>query len=509
MNRIFALSALLTATAAPALAAPAFTTRTIWAYDHNGDEPPFASTSEIVAYDAASQLIFATGGDGVTALDRNGDRVRGYSQSLTPTSVDVANGIVAVAGLFDNSFGAVQFFDRDTAALLRTVRTTPDASGADDLPDTVKFTPDGLRAIVANEGEAGEGSIGVIDVATGAIQRAGFAAFDNAASRAALLAQGANLTEAETLDQQLQPEFVAVSADGRTAYVTVQEQNIIATVDISGASPVVTGLRGLGLIDRSVVGFDPSDRDGGPNVRTFAATSSTREPDQIETFTQRGQRYLITADESDTGVALSDLLPVTAANLDPTVFPDPATTLAAANLGRGEQRGIDSDGDGDVDRIVRSGGRSITIYDTDGEIVWTSGDTIERQLIAAGLLNDGRSDNSGPEPEGVVVGRVGGRLLAFVSIERGGSVMVFDITDPANGQFVSIITSDFADNQFDEPEGLAFISSAESWDGFAYLAISSEDSGFTFLQRISVPAPATLALFGLGVAGLTLARRRR
>ena len=76
-----------------------------------------------------------------------------------------------------------------------------------------------------------------------------------------------------------------------------------------------------------------------------------------------------------------------------------------------------------------------------GALVWDSGADFEVRTAAAFPRNfnsnndandfDNRSDNKGPEPEGVAVGGVHGRTYAFVGLERIGGVMVYDVTDPS------------------------------------------------------------------------------
>ena len=44
---------------------------------------------------------------------------------------------------------------------------------------------------------------------------------------------------------------------------------------------------------------------------------------------------------------------------------------------------------------------------------------------------DDRSDNKGPEPEGITVGEIDGRTYAFIGLERIGGIMMYDVTDAA------------------------------------------------------------------------------
>ncbi len=68
------------------------------------------------------------------------------------------------------------------------------------------------------------------------------------------------------------------------------------------------------------------------------------------------------------------------------------------------------------------------MWTTDGELVFDSGDELER--VTAEALGDafntnhsetnleGRSDDKGPEPEALAIGTVAGRTYAFVGLER-------------------------------------------------------------------------------------------
>jgi len=160
--------------------------------------------------------------------------------------------------------------------------------------------------------------------------------------------------------------------------------------------------------------------------------------------------------------------------------------------------------------VVTMGGRSFSIRDTDGNIVFDSGNILEAQAIARGIYDDGRSDDKGVEPEGVALQTINGRTFAFIGLERTttGAVAIFDITDPANSSFVDMIVT----NGTKRPEGV--VSFAQ--DGMFYLAIANEgasatDGMSTALYSLApVPEPETWALLlaGLGVLGLRARRQK-
>ena len=154
------------------------------------------------------------------------------------------------------------------------------------------------------------------------------------------------------------------------------------------------------------------------------------------------------------------------------------------------------------------GGRSFSILDANGNMVFDSGNQLEELLLARfpALVDDERSDNKGVEPEGVALFEVAGRTVAFVGLERGlkSVVAVYDVTDPTAPTFVDFIT----DAGSVSPEGLA----AYSFGGDLFLAVANEVSGTTTVFSITpVPEPGTNAMMlaGVGILGALAARRRR
>ena len=160
-------------------------------------------------------------------------------------SVAVKNGIVAVAVASDpeQDPGTVAFYNTD-GVLLNQVTV-----GA--LPDMVTFTPDGSKVLVANEGEPEqpeedeedeseelsnpEGSISIIDISNGVaeatVTTADFTAFNR--QEEALRNRGVRIFEGNSFAEDVEPEYIAVSEGGTTAYVTLQENNAVAVVDIA------------------------------------------------------------------------------------------------------------------------------------------------------------------------------------------------------------------------------------------------------------------------------------
>ncbi len=382
------------------------------------------------------------------------------------------------------------------------------------LPDMLIFTPNGRRLLVANEGEPNdaytidpEGSVSIIDMTVGAanLTQADVttATFNDAipktnASTIRKYGPGANLA------QDLEPEYIAVSHDSKTAWVTLQENNALAILDIEAG--VFTQLAGLGFKDHSQAGngLDASDLDGGINIANWPVFG-IYQPDAIESYRVRGVTYLVMVNEGDTRAftGFNEEVRVSALTLDPTAFPNAAILKQNANLGRltVTRATGDTDGDGDFDKILVPGARSFSIRTANGDLVFDSGDDFEQitaaQVPASFNSNgtaatfDTRSDNKGPEPEGVVLGKAFGRTYAFIGLERTGGIMVYDVSDPFSPTFVQYLNTTPDDIS---PEGLLFIKEEDSPNGKPLLVVSHEISSTTTIFEIAKgSAPISVA----------------
>jgi hypothetical protein len=414
------------------------------------------------------------------------------------TSVVVGGGVVAVAvpGFVKTDPGKVVLFDDATGALLSAVTV-----GA--LPDMVTFTDRGRTLLVANEAEPNdaytvdpEGSISIIDVKkalrgrSGAVRTAGFAAFNVGARRHDQLPAGVRVFgPGASVAQDLEPEYIAVAGD--TAYVTLQENNAIAIVDIDDAR--VERIVALGTKDHSQAGngLDPSDTDGVNSIGLFPV-AGMYQPDGIAAFESHGD-YVITANEGDvrewgTFVESKRLNAFSALLLTPEVAGLQATPLGRLNLSIAAG---DSDGDGLIDEATTFGARSVSIRDKRGNLVWDSGDLFE-QITAAQLplvfnasnsnaTRDNRSDDKGPEPEGVTTGKIGDHVYAFVTLERIGGVVILDVTRPTTPSLVTYLPSrqNVAGSRgIDQgPEGIVFVDAEDSPTGNPLVFVGNEVSG--------------------------------
>ncbi|HMB91282.1 MAG TPA: choice-of-anchor I family protein, partial [Rhodothermales bacterium] len=469
--------------------------------------------AEIVAYDAPTQRLFFVNAESndVVVLDISDPANPIEVFTLDPSdygneanSVAISNGLVAVAVEADPSQdpGQVVFYDTDGNALAHY------PVGA--LPDAVVFTPDGTRVIVANEGEPNddydvdpEGSVSIIDISagvnSGGVTSVGFADFNADGSRASELPAEVRIFGPNaTVAQDLEPEYIAVSQYGSMAYVTLQENNALAIIDVEAGT--VQEIVSLGFKDHSLAEnrIDASNRDDAVNFQTWPVLGMYQ-PDAIAAYSHQGTTYLVTANEGDARDydAFSEEERVEDLTLDPDAYPDAATLQMEENLGRLNSTTAtgDTDGDGDIDQIYAYGARSFSIWTADGTLVYDSADDFER-ITAERFPNefnatndendtfDNRSDDKGPEPEGIVLGTVGMRTYAFIGLERIGGVMVYDVTDPLAPVFLDYVTSrDFTGDAEAGtagdlgPEGLAYIPAADSPNGQNLLVVSNEVSG--------------------------------
>jgi 2',3'-cyclic-nucleotide 2'-phosphodiesterase / 3'-nucleotidase / 5'-nucleotidase len=479
-----------------------------------------AGGAEIAAHDPATQRLFVVNGGHhtVDVLDIANPLLPALVRTIDMTafgaaanSVAVRGGLVvaAVENVNRQAPGSAVFFDAN-GNHLKTVTV-----GA--LPDMVTFSPDGDWVLVANEGEPSddylvdpEGSVSVIDLRHGithvsqsSVRTAGFASF-NGAPPPGVRVFGPNATVA----QDMEPEYITVSADSRTAWVSVQEANAIATIDIAHAR--VTHLRALGTKDhsRTGAGLDASDRDNAIRIERWPVHGLYL-PDSIASYRFLGQTFLVTANEGDSRAysAFDEEARIGSVALDPAAFPGAVTLQLPANLGRLKitRTAGDTDGDGDFDRLFTFGSRSFSIWTTSGFRVFDSGDALERITAAALPADfnsdntendsfDSRSDDKGPEPEGLAIGTVSGHVYAFLGLERIGGVAVFDVTIPFLPRFVQYVnTRDFQGDPETGtagdlgPEGVLFIKAQDSPNGRPLLVTANEISGTTRLFEIVRP----------------------
>jgi Choice-of-anchor I domain len=118
-----------------------------------------------------------------------------------------------------------------------------------------------------------QGSVSIIDVhkwpRRPSVKTVDFTAYDGAT-----LAPSVIIAPGKLPSEDLEPEYISVSENSERAWVTLQEANAVAEIDVDRAK--VTALRGLGFKDHGAAGnsLDASDRDNAINLCTWQSTSA-------------------------------------------------------------------------------------------------------------------------------------------------------------------------------------------------------------------------------------------
>jgi DNA-binding beta-propeller fold protein YncE len=437
-----------------------------------------------------------------------------------PESIALSRGILAVAftSLDGTLPGKVLFFDTNGRRIGDIVRVGV-------RPVQLRFTPDGQKLVVVNHGEANdsytvdpEGGVSIIDIgiadpacrgAACAIRpravQLDFRAFDN--QKAALRRNGVRIFgPGASVAQDLEPEAVAIAPDGAVAWINLQRNNAVAVLDL--ANPGIDRIFALATKDhgRPGAGLDGSSVDGEINVRPWPIRAFYG-PDGFAAYQVAGETFLVSANEGDPreSTAFVEETPLRTLRLDTEVFPNAAVLQQEGNLGRLRVSRVDGDLDGDdaFDQVFAYGGRSFSIWSGAGELIFDSGDELERIAAEAvpACFNcsggssrfDERSDDRGPEPEALAIGRIGGRDYVFLAPERIGGLYVYDIADPRAPVFQHYVN--FRDFSIDprrvcaadrpvsaacaaagdlEPEGVLFIAAADSPIGVSLVVVTHE-----------------------------------
>ncbi|MEY3939325.1 MAG: hypothetical protein RL659_2166, partial [Pseudomonadota bacterium] len=470
------------------------------AFTHQGGE----GSAEITAYDAASKKLFVVNGAvaSLDVLNLSNPAQPALLQSITMASLwadaGAANSVAVHQGMVAL---AVQANDKTQPGRLIVLRASDYAIlgtavvGA--LPDMVTFSPDGKTLLLANEGEPNsygasdsvdpEGSISVVDVSaltlssanvTLAAKTADFKSFDT--QKEALIASGVRIYgPGATVAQDLEPEYITVSADGKTAYVTLQENNALAIVDVATAK--VTSIKPLGYKDHSLAGngLDASDKDNAVNIKTWPVLGMYL-PDAIASYSVAGQTYLITANEGDARADWPGYNEEERVK-DLTLSPALEAFKSDAQLGRLNVTTSLGAVNGVYEKLYAYGTRSFSIWNAQGQQVFDSGDQLE-QLTK----DDDRSDNKGPEPEGVIVAQFGQKHYAFIGLERMGGVMVYDVSQPTRPVYETYINTRSGATGDLGPEGMHFVAADKSPNGKPLLVVGNEVSGTTAIYQINL-----------------------
>ena len=391
------------------------------------------------------------------------------------------------------------------------------------MPDMITFNKNYTKILTANEGEPNasytvdpEGSVSIIDISGGisSLTQANVTTLDLTAyntQSTALLAQGIRLfSTSATVAQDLEPEYIAVSDDNTKAYVSIQEANALLTIDLTTNSILSLSALGYSLYNTgSGNALDASDQSGAVLITGDLPIKGAYMPDAISYATIGGQGYIFTANEGDSRefASVIDANRISSsvfANLDPVAFPDAAILKNNKFLGRlsALKYSGDTDGDGDYDELHVMSGRSFSIRNaTTGAVVFDSKDLLEQitskhpyfgsifnasNTVGAPALKN-RSDDKGPEIEGIAVHQFNGSMYAFVSSERLGGVFIFNVQNPSSPNFVGYYNnrSNTASGPDLGAEGIIFISAADSPNGNPLVILANEVSSTLSIYQLN------------------------
>ena len=463
-----------------------YNTKTGFAYVVNGYKGVLTSISLNNIRDSESLLSLSGTDINIKDLVESDDFVYG---DMTSVSVSHDGKLLAVAiqGQGTNDNGRVALFDCNddgSIALKQLFKVGVQ-------PDMVTFTKDDKKVLSANEGEPRdgyesidpEGSVSVIDVETNTVTTVGFDNFEHDD----LVSKGIILKKNTTPAKDLEPEYIAVS--DTKAYITLQEANAIAVMDLNTLE--MENIYSVGFEDYSRYSIDIDKKDEKYEPKLYASLKGIRMPDAISVYTSGGIDYVVTANEGDSREWQEYL------NEDERNFgkgkTSPTGNITSENSGlTGKVVFFDqSDYDGlDSQYDYLFGGRSATVFKVNNnslEEMHTTGNDFESKTATYLPENfncsnddktiDDRSGKKGVEAEGVTIGTIGNKTYAFIGLERIGGVMIYDITNPNNVQYVNYINSrDFSDNISGDvsPEGMRFITGD---DNKAKLVVAYEVSG--------------------------------
>lgn len=469
-----------------------------------------SNSAEIVAFDPTTDKLYIANSIGakMDIVDLSNPSAPALLNSVSISSygninsLTVHNGVVACAMENSNpqANGNIVFLDGNGTFISQV------PVGA--MPDMITFNNDYTKILVACEGEPKsdysvdpEGSVGIVDITGGYpsltaanVTMVNFQSFNG--QEAALRAQGIRIFgPGSSAAQDFEPEYITLSEDNSTAYVALQENNAMAVIDI--AAGTVSAVRPLGTMNyaNGNSGLDASDQTAGIFIGS-APLKGIFMPDALAHATIAGTEYIFSANEGDAReyTAITEGARLSATTLDASI-PDQHILKHNQFLGRINVTNAsgDTDADGDIDDIHVFGTRSFSIWDAQtGALVFDSKDLIE-QITAShpalsGLFNasngsgaataKNRSDDKGPEPEGVTTAFINGNHYLFVSLERVGGVMIFNVDVPNSPVYVGYYNNrSLASNGPDRgAEGIILIKKEDSPSGNDIVILANEIS---------------------------------
>ncbi len=485
--------------------------------------------AEISAFDPLEKKIF------VTNAEKNGIDVISLNEDLS-----LSHDFYIDCSPYGGGINSVAFKNNMlVAAIEANVKQDPglivvfDGNGnylkefeAGALPDMVTFSPNGKYILSANEGEPNdsytvdpEGSVTIVNISAGLhkakARQVSFGRFNK--YKKWLLHKGVRIYgPGASVAQDLEPEYITVDANNRFAYVSLQENNALAVIDIKHGYCI--RILPLGLKDFSEPGYglDASDKDDKININNWPVYGMYM-PDAISSYNFKGRTFIVTANEGDSRDydGYSEELRVKDLELDPAIFGDVSELQSNENLGRLKTTSALNkfNDQNQVQKILSYGARSFSIFTHYGKKVYDSGDDFEK-ITSSVYVNDfnstndengsfdGRSDDKGPEPEALVLGEINGKTIAFIGLERIGGIMAYDITNPRKVKFLNYVNNRNFNVEAESEEagdlgveGLVFVNASQSPSHKPLLISSNEISGTISVFEIGelgVQEPVTL-----------------
>ncbi len=403
------------------------------------------------------------------------------------------------------------------------------AANVGNLPDMVTFSPTGMTVLSANEGEPSDdyisdplGSISIIELSDkiqGLVQNVTTLTFENVS-----VPQDLRIKPGSTASQDIEPEYVAISEDGTKAWVTLQENNGLAIVDLE--TKTIEKVKSLGVKDFEAIDIDTKD---GANVAAAPANVyGLYQPDTIVSIQIKGKDYIVTANEGDDREyeAWEDYSKASSLRDAGAKFSSQLERDILAVKGKKKVRILKDLGMEDNNtytELYLAGTRSFSIWDAEGNQVFDSGSTFESTLANEYADNfntrvddtdqpediaelaadpkpyemigdtayfwegvDARSHKKGCEPEALALARIGSKVFAYIGLEKQGGFFIYDITNPRSSKMVDYVNDinykKHPTNSGDlAPEGMVTFLQ----DGRHYLAIANELSSTISLYRLT------------------------
>lgn len=375
-------------------------------------------------------------------------------------------------------------------------------------PDRMKFSPDDITLIIANEGIPDSaystdppGTINVINTSAGVnfitqadVKTVDFTLLDTVAYDSLIHVYD---NAGQSPSQDLEPEAIAITSNGQKAIIAIQENNALAVIDIQTAS--LDEVLGMGYRDYNLEGLDASDLSKNINIDTHQRLYGIHQPSDIEAFNHMGAEYVLTANQGAPReyAGYDETVRVKNQPVDPSKFSNLSSLLEDTILGRLRVTSAFGDHNGDFlhDSLLAFGSRSISIWDSTGTEVWNSGDYIPQVIALLHAANFSssavdnssyktRSDDMGIEPSTIAVGEIDGKRYAFVGLYQMGGIFIYDITDPLNPVFeLYELNRDFSFPASDPmagdlgPTDLEFVPATKTNLGIALLFVANEVSG--------------------------------